>query len=169
MRTKGRHQKGNLQENQVRLSRRIQQRRKAKRPRKALRTQEVSDWHLLRVLNHQIKDHGDRLKMQYGFVANPLLPLWGNVEKQIGNTDVIEFLARPTTMACHNVLKHNEMSPETPQLLGHDLNFCVKPACTNDMIQDTFNYLETDIRRIWALRGLDDKPPAPTPPPFAEQ
>jgi hypothetical protein len=85
-----------------------------------------------------------------------LLPLWENVEKQIGNMDVMEFLARPTNMACHNLLRRNNMPAGTPQLLGHGLNFCVKPASTNEMISNTFNRLEKDIRRMWALRGLED-------------
>ena len=70
--------------------------------------------------------------------------------------DVMEFLARPTKMACHNLLRHNEMPPGTSQLLGHGLNCCVKPASANDMIRHTFNCLEKYIRRIWALRGMDD-------------
>ena len=70
--------------------------------------------------------------------------------------DVMKLLARPTNMACHNLLRHNEMPAGTPQLLGHGLNFCVKPASTNDMILHTFNRLEKDISWIWALRGSDD-------------
>ena len=54
----------------------------------------------------------------------------------------MEFLARPANMACHNLLRHNQMPPGTLQLLGHGLNSCVKPASTNDMIRHTFNRLE---------------------------
>ena len=57
-------------------------------------------------------------------------------------------------MAYHNLLRHNEMSPG--KLLGHGLNFCFKPASTNNMIHHTFNHLEKYIRRFWALRGSDD-------------
>ena len=74
-----------------------------------------------------------------------MLPLWENVEKQIGNMDVMEFLTRPANMACHNLLRHNEMPAGTPQLLGHGLNFYVKPASTNDMILHTFNCLKKKI------------------------
>ena len=70
--------------------------------------------------------------------------------------DVIDFFTRPTNMVCHNLLRHNEIHPKTPQLLGHDLNFCVKPSSTNNMTCHTFNRLEKDIRRFWALRGSDD-------------
>jgi hypothetical protein len=38
------------------------------------------------------------------------------------------------------------MPPRTPQLIGHGLKFCVKPAYTNDMICHTFDCLETDQR-----------------------
>ena len=48
------------------------------------------------------------------------------------------------------------MPAGTPQLLGHGLTFCVKPASTNDMIRHAFSRLEKDMRQIWALRGSDD-------------
>ena len=56
--------------------------------------------------------------------------------------DFMEFLARPTNMDYHNLLRHNEMPPGTPQLLVHGLNFCVNPASTNDIIRHTFNCLK---------------------------
>ena len=72
------------------------------------------------------------------------------------NMDVMEFLVRPTIMACNSLLRHNDMPPGTPQLLGNGLNFCVKQESTNDMIHHTFNCLEKYIRRFWALRGSGD-------------
>ena len=88
----------------------------------------------------------------YGFVADPALPLWKNIEDRIGSMDVTEFEARPTNMACHNLLRRNKLPPGTTQLLGHGLIFCVKPASTNDMITNTFRRLSKDVRRMYALR-----------------
>ena len=68
----------------------------------------------------------------------------------------MDLLARPTNMACHDLLRNNKAPPGTSQLLGHGLNFCVKPTSTNDMISHTFKRLEKDIRRMWALRGSGD-------------
>ena len=67
--------------------------------------------------------------------------------------DVTELEARPANMACHNLLRRNKLPPGTTQLLGHGLNFCVKPASTNDMIINTFRRLSKDIRRMYALRN----------------
>ena len=107
---------------------------------------------LARANSHFINDHKARTKNLYGFVADPELPLWKNVEDRIGSLDAVEFQARPSNMTCHNLLRHRKLPPGTTQLLGHGLNFCVKPASTNDMITRTFKRLTKDIRRMYALR-----------------
>ena len=62
---------------------RIAQRRERKRPRKALRVQTASDRRHLDVVDCKIDGIRGTLKEQYGFVADPALSLWENVESQL--------------------------------------------------------------------------------------
>ena len=110
----------------------------------------------MRIVNRCIDDHKGSLTKQYGFSSNPDLPLWKNVETELGTMDLTEFNSRPRNAACHNLLRANAMPLGTPQLLGLGLNYCVKPTTTNKMTDGTFTRLTRDIRRMYALRGLAD-------------
>ena len=70
--------------------------------------------------------------------------------------DTIEFNARPRNAACHNLLKTHDMPPETPQLLGLGLNYCIKMSTIDKMTEATFTRLTKDIRRMYALKGVAD-------------
>ena len=108
------------------------------------------------IVDHDIDAHKNVLQEQYGFVADPRLPLWSNVETQLRSVDVTELLARPQNTACHNLLQSRPLPDGTPQLLGLGLNYCVKPSSTKEMTKDTFSRLEKDIRRIYHLRGAEE-------------
>jgi hypothetical protein len=108
----------------------------------------------MRFTEKAISECKDGLKEQYGFVVNPELPLWENVERQIGLLDMFELLARPRNTACHNLLERNDMPPGVTQLLGLGMNYCVKSLSTRETTLRTFDRLTQDVRRMWALRGL---------------
>jgi hypothetical protein len=110
----------------------------------------------MRFTEKAISECKDGLKEQYGFVADPELPLWENVEKQIGKMDMAELLARPRNTACHNLLESNTMPPGVPQLLGLGMNYCIKSLSTRETTIHTFRRLAEDVRRMWALRGVHD-------------
>ena len=95
-------------------------------------------------------------KERYGFVSNPALPLWQNVESQLKTADLNELAARPRNSACHNLLRSSPLPVGAPQLLGLGLNFCVKPSSTKEMTKGTFTRLERDIRRMYHLRDADE-------------
>ena len=119
-------------------------------------SQAASDQCHVYVVNQKIDNIRGTLKGQYGFVANPVLPIWENVEAQLGTVAVTKLLARPKDAACHNLLQSRSPPDGTPQLLGLGLNYCVKPSSTKEMTKDTFSHLEKDIRRIYHLRGAEE-------------
>ena len=90
---------------------------------------------------------GERLKEQYGFLADPSKPLWYNVEKRFEEMDVAEYEARPRNMACHNLLVTNKLPAGTNSLLGLGLNYCIKSSTTTTTTSKTFNRLTEDICR----------------------
>ena len=73
-----------------------------------------------------VGNFGEILREQYGFLADPTLPLWQNVEKRIREMDLSEFKARPVNMSCHNLLRYNVIPKGTTSLLGLGLNYCIK-------------------------------------------
>lgn len=105
----------------------------------------------------KVRTHGDRLEAQFGFVADPNLRIWDNVERCLGKMDVMQMQSRPRNVACHNLLRNNEIPTGTPQLLGLGLNYCVKPTSTREMTTHTFSRLAKDLRRMYALRNADEE------------
>ena len=109
---------------QAPLSRNISQRRSRLRRWKALRSQLASERRHMDLVDREIDAHKKVLHEQYGFVADPCLPLWENVELQLSKVDVTKLLARPQNTACHNLLQSRPLLDGTPQLLGLGLNYC---------------------------------------------
>ena len=88
---------------------------------------------------------GERLKEQHGFLADPTMPLWFNVEKRIREMGVEEFLARPRNMACHNLLVSKKLPAGTNSLLGYNLNYCIQSSTATKTTTNTFTRLTEDI------------------------
>ena len=141
---------------QVRLLQRIAQMRERKRGRKALRVQAASDRLHVDVVDREIDDTRGTLKEQYGFVADPALPLWENMKAQLVTVDVTELLTRPKNATCHNLRKSRSLPDGTPQLLTLGMNYCIKNSSSKHMIKDTFPRLEKDVRQIYALRDAEE-------------
>ena len=103
-----------------------------------------------------ISAFGERLKEQHGFLADPMKPLWYNVEKRLREMEVEEFVARPRNMACHNLLIKNKLPAGTNSLLGYNLNYCIQSSTATKTTKNTFIRLTEDIRRKYAFK---DSPP----------
>ena len=74
-----------------------------------------------------VGQYGELLKQQYGFLADPNLPIWKNVERRIGEMGMEEYCgSRMGNMACHNLLQLNSLPVGTTTLLGLNLNYCIK-------------------------------------------
>ena len=59
-------------------------------------------------------------------------------------------------MACHNLLQHNPMPSGTTKLLGLGLNYCIRSTSTRETTKHTFTRLAEDVRRIYALRDIEN-------------
>jgi len=77
-----------------------------------------------------VSKFGEKLKQQYGFLAEPDQPLWHNLERILGDGSASTYFARPTNMACHSFLQHLPMLPGTNNLLGLGHNYCIKTNAT---------------------------------------
>ena len=86
------------------------------------------------------------LVQQYGFAADLDLLLWQNVEVQLKTMDMTEVRSRPRNMACHNLLQRLELQSGSKELLGLNLNYCVKPSSLSQMTNMTFTRFQKDLR-----------------------
>ena len=68
----------------------------------------------MEILDQEIDDFRGVIKEQYGFVADPALPLWHSIETQLKTVDLTELLARPQNTACHNLLQSRPLPDGTP-------------------------------------------------------
>ena len=143
--------KGKVREGQSRLSRALQRRRGNKRRHKALRTHMARERRHMAIVDRKIDNTRAILVQQYGVAADPDLLLWQNVEVQLKTMDMTEVRSRPRNMACHNLLQRLELPSGSKELLGLNLNYCVKPPSIAHMTKMTFTRLQNDLRRMWGL------------------
>ena len=59
-------------------------------------------------------------------------------------------------MACHNLLQDNPLPSGTNKLLGLGLNYCIRNPSTRETTKRTFNHLTEDVRRLYALRDVEN-------------
>lgn len=104
--------------------------------------------------NQQIGKVGELLEQQYGFLADPSLPVWENVKRRIGEMNCVDLFgaSRISNMACHNLLKYSSLPPGTTRLLGLGLNYCIKPPSTTSTTDHTYERMIKDLRRMYAFR-----------------
>ena len=109
---KGEGQKGQYHsqiENLETLSKRVKRTREGNRYQKALRAQVAFEIRHLTLADQKVRDHGDCLTKQYGFVAEPLLTLWKHVHLCLGDMDVVVLRDHPCNATCHNLLRHSDL------------------------------------------------------------
>ena len=134
-----------------RKSRRIQRRQQATKRRKAL------DWHsrrcqrLLDQADKYVSHFGERLRMQYGFLADPSKPLWFNIIEHAKDLPSNFLSQRPRNLACHNYLTTLPTPAGALPLLGLGLNFCISTHKIKTTIH-TFDSLREDVRRKYHLQ-----------------
>jgi len=104
-----------------------------------------------------VRNHGELLKEQYGFLAEVDKPLWYNVERRLGEMNCQEILSMPRNLKCHNLLENNPLPQGARALLGLGLNFCIRTDTTTETTNNTFSRLSNDVRRIYHLRDSPDQ------------
>ena len=73
-----------------------------------------------------------RVKISYGFVADPTISLLHNITLVILDMPAWLYYARPQHIAYHNLcLPTFKVSPGLKSLLGLGLNFCPRPEFSN--------------------------------------
>ena len=112
-----------------------------------------------RLMNHAdqvVSAYGVTLERQYGFLADPKLPLWQNVKRRLKLLRLDDYkMGRLGNMAVHDLLR-SKMPSGTRGLLGLGLNYCITRPSTTGTTIGTFNRMKNDLRRIYAFR---DSPP----------
>ncbi len=67
----------------------------------------------LKAVERKIEEHKRKWMQEDGFIANPSLPIWKNVQNILLEEDAEENFFRPTNMACHDLTQYN--NPPGPQ------------------------------------------------------
>ena len=97
-----------------------------------------------------------KIKEQYGFVADPSLPLWENAKNALdeipfaGTTGAVSS-SKITNMTCHYLLLSSQAPTGTGTLLGLGLNYCIKPPSSSRTKDSTFDRFKNDVRRLWTF------------------
>ena len=94
----------------------------------------------------------EALRRKFGFVSDHQQPHWANFENAAGKMDSSFLQHQISNRSCHNLLRNLDLPPGTTQLLGLNLNYCVKPSTINSMIVATFKRLPNNIRRMYHLK-----------------
>ena len=102
-----------------------------------------------------IRRFGEKLRQQYGFLAEPYAPVWQNVQARVQGMPLAQLDALPRNLTCHNLLTSLPFPSGTRSLLGLGLNYClVKRQLPS--LATTFARLREDVRRIYALKDVVD-------------
>jgi len=106
--------------------------------------------HLMHLADNYVSNFGERLSKQYGFIADPSLPRWQNVQNIIGDIKTTTINSAARNMTCHNLLVDYPTPVGVRSLLGLGLNYCIKNKL-NETTKNTFKRLREDIRRYYAF------------------
>ena len=141
-----------------RRSRRISQRESKRKRQLAL------NWHLHQDRRYElqttrkINSFKAKLHNTYGFVADPSLPTWQNVQNVLLDMHPFHYFHRPQNKAVHILLSKSDKKKlplGTIALLCLGLNFCIKKSLPTNNIDRTIKRLRKDIRREFIFAGSD--------------
>jgi hypothetical protein len=97
----------------------------------------------------------------YGYVANPKMPLWENIEKVLTNMTELEYYNRPCQMAYHNLCEKLTPPDGIGITLGLGLKFCVQSTLPASAITPSLNRFVTDVRTKFMFAGEPTKEESP--------
>ena len=111
------------------MSRRIQQRRQKQQKKKELNWSKLRDKYWDDKVQLEIERYRTLLQNQYGFLADPNLTAWENLDAYYDGLDPYTYAyGRPSNMACHNLCIKTNTSVGIERLLGLGAKFCVKKS-----------------------------------------
>jgi hypothetical protein len=156
---------------QKRLSRRIAQKRKAQFQkvieREKKREAKEKDRPLEIQLNTSktikttiVRDGNQKCLESYGFIGDPEVPLWKNIEDVLGNMTKFEYFNRPQQMAYHNLCSEKQPLQGIGITLGLGLKFCIQTKLPPSNLKSSFERFIQDIRKRYTFAGRigDDTP-----------
>ena len=100
----------------------------------------------------KMRQQMEDVKRRFGFVSDYQRPRWKNFEDAAGKMNTSLLQHQISNKSCHNLLRCLDLPPYTSQLLGLDLNYCVKPSSINSTIDAAFKRLPNNIRRMYHLK-----------------
>eukprot|EP00956_Cyclotella_meneghiniana_P029384 scaffold70892_cov59-Cyclotella_meneghiniana.AAC.1 len=109
---------------------------------------------LRRFMNHAdqvVGKFGELLKKQYGFLTDPALPLWKNVERRLGEMSLDEWSLQISNMSCRTTcckVQPYHLAPRN----SWDLDSITILSTT----ANTYNRMIEDVRKIYHLKDAPD-------------
>jgi hypothetical protein len=91
-----------------------------------------------------------------GFLADPELSTWENVQSIIYSNNSYSYFDRPSNMACHDITKSIRPPRGSKRLLGLGLNFSIKNTTPTNDYSKTIDRFKNDIRRMYFIENKDD-------------
>ena len=73
----------------------------------------------------------NRIKQQFGFIADPKKTLLHNASSALANTPTWYYFSRPSHLAFHDFTQQKQPAKNLCSLLGLGLKFIPTPQCTN--------------------------------------
>lgn len=109
-----------------------------------------------KVYNKQIVRCNKALKEEYGFTADPDLPIRKNMLQRLMSMPLEEFFAYCANRSFHNFCVENYIPNSAARILGLGLKFCIcdRPA-PSDLSDFQFSRLRRDVRTRYLFMGGD--------------
>ena len=109
----------------------------------------------------------NKIKQQFGFVADPKKTLLHNTFSALANTPTWYYFSRPSHLAFHDFTQQKQHAKKLHSLLGLGLKFIPTPQCTNiwnKLKQTTMPKFERAIHLRFHFAGITDSSDEPYEP-----
>jgi hypothetical protein len=91
----------------------------------------------------------------YGFVPNPLKPIWENQNQLLGNLHPSQYFSSPSNMAFHNLCLNAQTPPGTDFLLGLGLKYCIEAPRPYQCLASSIQQIQRSVRLHSAFKDED--------------
>ena len=96
----------------------------------------------------------------FGYVADPYLPKWRNMENAISHMTPADYFNRPNQMAYHDLCRTKKPPDGIGSTLGLGLKFCVQSDQPPNNLKTSYTRFANDVRTKLIFAGC---PPKDTP------
>ena len=107
--------------------------------------------------NDELQRQTKRIQQDYGFTANPSLPVRKRILNRLLHMSVREFFAHCNNLSFHNLCVENNIPTSAAKLLGLGLKYCIcDRKAPTDLSDFQFERFRKSIRTKYQLLGLED-------------